>query len=44
MFWVFGPEVCEILASWPGIKPTPFALEGKVLATGLPGWSQEPQF
>ena len=39
MFWFFGREACGILAPWPGIEPTPPALEGKVLTTGLPGKS-----
>ena len=39
MFWIFGPEACGILAPRPGIKPTPSALEGEVLTTGLPGKS-----
>ena len=34
---VFWPEACGILAPWPGIEPTPPALEGKVLTTGPPG-------
>ena len=37
MFQIFGHEACEILAPQPGIKPTPPALEGEVLTTGLPG-------
>ena len=28
MFWFFGYESCGTLALWPGIKPTPPALEG----------------
>ena len=36
MFWYFGCEACGILAPWPGIKPAPPALEGRVLTTGLP--------
>ena len=39
MFWFFGHEACGILAPWPGIEPSPPALEGKVLTTGLPGKS-----
>ena len=39
MFWVFGHETCGILASRPGIKPTP-ALADEVLATGLAGKPQ----
>ena len=39
MLWVFGFQACEILASRPEIKPTPPALEGKVLTTGPPGTS-----
>ena len=33
----FGHEACGILAPWRGTKPTPPALEGKVLTTGPPG-------
>ena len=40
MFWFFGHKACGILAPQPGIKPTPPALEGKVLTTGPPGKSQ----
>jgi len=39
-FWLFGFKACGILAPWPGTKPTPGTLEGKVLTTGLPGKSQ----
>ena len=39
MFGVFGPEACGILASLPGIEPTPPALECAVLTTGPPGKS-----
>ena len=39
MFWFFGCEARGILAPWPGIKPTPAALEGEVLTTGVPGKS-----
>ena len=39
MSWFFGRETCEILVPWPGIEPTPLALEGEVLTTGLPGKS-----
>ena len=39
MFWFFGHKACGILAPQPGIKPTPPALEGKVLTTGPPGKS-----
>ena len=38
-FVFFGSEACGILAPWPGIKPTPSALEGQVLTTGPPGRS-----
>ena len=31
---LFGHEACGILAPWPGIKPTPPALEGEGLGTG----------
>ena len=37
MFWFFGPEICGILASQPGIELTPPALEGESLTTGLSG-------
>ena len=40
MFWFFGPKAHRILAPQPGIEPTPPALEGKVLTTGLLGKSQ----
>ena len=40
MFWFFGHETCGILASQPGIKPAPPALEDEVLATGLAGKPQ----
>ena len=40
MFWVFGPKICEILASWLGIEPALPALEGEILPTGLLGKSQ----
>ena len=36
MFWFLGHEVCGNLTPWPGIKPTPLALEGEALTTGLP--------
>ena len=39
MFCFSGHEACEILAPQPGIEPTPPALEGEVLITGLPGKS-----
>ena len=39
LFWFFGPKACGILAPWPGIKPVPPELEGKVLTTGPPGES-----
>ena len=39
MFWFFGPKACRLLAPQLGIEPTPPALEGKVLTTGLPGKS-----
>ena len=37
MLWCFGRKACRILASQPGIEPTPCALKGKVLTTGPPG-------
>ena len=42
MFWVFfffGPEVCGILVTQPGIKPSLLALEGEILTTEPPGKS-----
>ena len=36
---VFSSEASGIWAPWPGIKPTPPTLEGKVLTTGQPGKS-----
>ena len=39
MFWLFSQEVWGILAPQPETEPSPPALEGKVLATGLPGKS-----
>ena len=39
MFWFFGCEACGISAPWPGIKPAPPGLEGKVSTPGLPGES-----
>ena len=36
-FGFFVSEACGILAPQPGIKPTPPALEGKVLTTGPQG-------
>ena len=37
MFWFFGHEACGILAPWPGMEPTPPALEDEMPTTGLPG-------
>ena len=41
MFRLFGQKNtgCGILVPWPGIKPVPSALEGKVLTTEQPGKS-----
>ena len=39
MFWFFDRKACGILAPLPGIKPTPLALEGEVLANRPPGKS-----
>jgi len=39
VFGFFGHKACGILAYWPGINPTPPALEGKVPTTGLSGKS-----
>ena len=36
MFWFFGHVAYGILGPLPEIKPKPSALEGEVLATGLP--------
>ena len=33
---LFGHEACGILVPWPGIEPTPPAIEGEVLTTGPP--------
>ena len=41
MFWFFWPRDIGILAPQSGIKPTPPALEGKILTSGPPGKSQE---
>ena len=41
MFWFFGHETCGILAPQPRVEPTPPALEGEVLTTGLPGKSPQ---
>ena len=34
MFWLFGQEVCGILAPRPGVKLELFALEDRALITG----------
>ena len=39
MIWFFILEACGILAPWPGMEPTPPALEGEVLTTEPPGKS-----
>ena len=39
MFGILGQEAYRILAPRPGIEPTPLALEGEILTTGLPGKS-----
>ena len=41
MFWFFGRKAGGILTPRLGIEPTPPALEGEVLTTGLPGKSLE---
>ena len=41
-FVFFGPEACGILVPWPGIKPAPQELEGRVLTTGPAGKSLPP--
>ena len=40
----FWPQSMWDLSSQPGIEPTPPALEGGILTTGLPGKSQETHF
>ena len=40
LFWFFDHAACESLAPQPRIEPEPPALEGQILATGLPGKSQ----
>ena len=35
-------EACGNLVPQPGIKPTPYTLEGKVVTTGPPGKSWVP--
>ena len=37
------PEACEILVSWPGIKPTSPASEGRFLKSGIGarGWARQ---
>ena len=42
MCWLFGQEICGILAPQPGIEPAPPALEGEILTTVLPGKSLTP--
>lgn len=39
MLWFIGQKASGSLAFWPGIEPTPHALEAKVLTTRLPGKS-----
>ena len=42
LYFGFGYGACGVLAPWPGMEPTPPALEGKVLNSRvLPGTSQE---
>ena len=42
MFWFFSLKVCETLVYLSEVKPTPPALEGKVLTTGSPGKFPSP--
>ena len=35
-FFFFGPEACGMLVPQKEIEPTPPALEGEILTTGLP--------
>ena len=44
MFCFFSPKARGLLASQPGRKPVPPALEGEVLTTRLPGESPELHF
>ena len=37
MFWSFGHKACRISTPQLGIKPTPPALGGEILTTGLQG-------
>ena len=39
MFWFSDRRERGVSTHWPGIEPTPFALEGEVWTTGLPGKS-----
>ena len=39
-FWAHAVE-CGVLVAWSEIKPTPLALEARVLNLGPPGKSQE---
>lgn len=36
MIWCLGLKACRILAPLPGMEPALPALEGDILATGLP--------
>lgn len=40
----FARGMQAILTPWPGIEPTPFALEGKVSTAGLSGTSHLHMF
>ena len=40
IYFASGYVTCGILALWPGVEPTPSALESEVSTTGLPGQSQ----
>ena len=39
MFWFLGSKACGILATWPGVEPTPPEWEGELLTTGPLGRS-----
>ena len=41
VFWCFGQEASEILASHPEIEPGPSALESEGLTPGAPGKTQQ---
>ena len=44
MFWFFSLKAGETLVYVSEVKPTPPALESKVITTGSPGKSPSPSF